>query len=387
MSIKKGAFCAKKCIIKKNLSINNFSLYNLDKYYGRTGKATGERWRYVTDNYRKTETEGNRYIGERTVLYAGGTAIGVKSEGRSHYLGNDVQGSTKTITDDEGYVENEYTYDAFGAVISGTFTDGVEFAYCGKIYDPVTGNLNYGFRDYAPAVARFTTVDPARDGSNWFAYCNGDAVNYTDLWGLTSSDSKINGSLSEIQDALNQSYFNDPDTRPQNPYYQNSAELQPLNKVTKKWENGKWIKDETNSFRLNACNFMSYLFIVQDFTDYNFSLSEIATITAYSQMTTNPTNSSEKCMLDDYNVRNPDVIMNKAFEMTGHPELTATVGYDIGDLPCRTYTNIKVLTELNNEHRVVGDFEGNVIFNPWKDGIIKNKKETVLIYIHGVIQE
>ena len=82
MSIKKGAFCAKKCIIKKNLSINNFSLYNLDKYYGRTGKATGERWRYVTDNYRKTETEGNRYIGERTVLYAGGTAVGVKSEGQ-----------------------------------------------------------------------------------------------------------------------------------------------------------------------------------------------------------------------------------------------------------------------------------------------------------------
>ena len=197
MSIKKGAFCAKKCIIKKNLSINNFSLYNLDKYYGRTGKATGERWRYVTDNYRKTETEGNRYIGERTVLYAGGTAVGVKSGGRSHYIGSDVQGSVKNTTSDEGYVENEYSYDIFGTVISGSFTNGVDFAYCGKIYDPVTGNLNYGFRDYSPSISRFTTVDPVRDGTNWFAYCAGDSVNYVDLWGLTASESTINGSLGD----------------------------------------------------------------------------------------------------------------------------------------------------------------------------------------------
>ena len=31
---------------------------------------------------------------------------------------------------------------------------------------------------------RFTTVDPIRDGSNWFAYVNNDPVNYVDLWGL-----------------------------------------------------------------------------------------------------------------------------------------------------------------------------------------------------------
>ena len=31
---------------------------------------------------------------------------------------------------------------------------------------------------------RFTTVDPIRDGANWFAYVNNDPVNYVDLWGL-----------------------------------------------------------------------------------------------------------------------------------------------------------------------------------------------------------
>jgi hypothetical protein len=43
---------------------------------------------------------------------------------------------------------------------------------------------NYGYRDYQPEVARFTTIDPIRDGANWFAYVNNDPVNYIDLWGL-----------------------------------------------------------------------------------------------------------------------------------------------------------------------------------------------------------
>ncbi len=35
-----------------------------------------------------------------------------------------------------------------------------------------------------PQTARFTTIDPIRDGSNWFAYCNNEPVNFQDLWGL-----------------------------------------------------------------------------------------------------------------------------------------------------------------------------------------------------------
>ncbi len=39
---------------------------------------------------------------------------------------------------------------------------------------------NYGYRDYKTQLARFTTVDPIRDGTNWLVYCNGDAVNFVD---------------------------------------------------------------------------------------------------------------------------------------------------------------------------------------------------------------
>ena len=43
---------------------------------------------------------------------------------------------------------------------------------------------DYGFRDYSPVSARFTTIDPIRDGSNWFSYVVNDPVNYVDLFGL-----------------------------------------------------------------------------------------------------------------------------------------------------------------------------------------------------------
>jgi RHS repeat-associated protein len=89
-------------------------------------------------------------------------------------------------------VEERYEYDAFGTPYQGDFSSGLNPGYTGKPYDPATGLYNYGYRDYQPAVARFTTVDPIRDGSNWFAYVNNDPVNWVDLWGLNASDRNNN---------------------------------------------------------------------------------------------------------------------------------------------------------------------------------------------------
>jgi RHS repeat-associated protein len=89
------------------------------------------------------------------------------------HLGKDILGSVRE--------SNEY--DAFGKPYQGDFSNGVGLGYTGKPYDPTTGLYNYGYRDYQPEAARFTTVDPVRDGNNWFAYVNNDPVNYVDLWG------------------------------------------------------------------------------------------------------------------------------------------------------------------------------------------------------------
>jgi RHS repeat-associated protein len=77
-----------------------------------------------------------------------------------------------------------YDYDAFGTPVRGSFSGGLTIGYAGKQFDRITGMYNYGYRDYAPSEARFTTIDPIRDGTNWFSYVHNDPVNYVDLWGL-----------------------------------------------------------------------------------------------------------------------------------------------------------------------------------------------------------
>jgi RHS repeat-associated protein len=129
-------------------------------------------------------------VGINATLYAKGEPVAVNRlntetyTGGTAYLGKDVLGSVRGISNEYGQLEERYEYDAFGKPYKGDFGNGVGLGYTGKPYDTVTGLYNYGYRDYAPEAARFTTVDPARDGSNWFAYVNNDPVNYVDLWGL-----------------------------------------------------------------------------------------------------------------------------------------------------------------------------------------------------------
>ena len=80
------------------------------------------------------------------------------------------------------------SYDIFGSPYQklGSFLadDSLDFGYLGKPYNADTELYDYGFRDYSPNIARFTSVDPIRDGRNWFSYVVNDPVNYVDLWGL-----------------------------------------------------------------------------------------------------------------------------------------------------------------------------------------------------------
>lgn len=55
-------------------------------------------------------------------------------------------------------------YDIFGSSYqkSDSFfvDDSLDFGYLGKPYNGDTELYDYGFRDYFPNIARFTTVDP-----------------------------------------------------------------------------------------------------------------------------------------------------------------------------------------------------------------------------------
>jgi RHS repeat-associated protein len=111
-------------------------------------------------------------------------ATSSSTRGGAAYLGKDILGSIRSVSNSQAGLEDRYEYDAFGKPYKGDLENGMSLGYTGKPYDTATGMYNYGYRDYKPENARFTTLDPVRDGANWFAYVNNDPVNWVDIDGL-----------------------------------------------------------------------------------------------------------------------------------------------------------------------------------------------------------
>ncbi len=166
------------------------------------GTEIGTRYRYIDDNPLVPIPEsGNSTNGSASangaktlsrpnseyVLYSYGEPVAMSANGNASYFGTDILGSVRSVIDKYGAVQADYSYDAFGSPYLGNLENDIGFGYCGKVYDIGTGLYDYGFRDYSPVSARFTTVDPIRDGSNWFSYVVNDPVNYVDYLGLENS--------------------------------------------------------------------------------------------------------------------------------------------------------------------------------------------------------
>ncbi len=165
--------------------------------WGTTGKPTGDRYRYLSDEesndgkryfYIDDGSYGNsksRYYGNVEELYINGIAAAkADSEYGIEYFSTDLLGSVRYSTDNYGSVKSTATYDAFGSIITGSLSTANSYGYLGKTFDPTSKLYNYGYRDYNPSISRFTTLDPIRDGPNWFSYCNADPVNFVDPDGL-----------------------------------------------------------------------------------------------------------------------------------------------------------------------------------------------------------
>ena len=98
----------------------------------------------------------------------------------------DQLGSTRLLTGADGTVTDEYSYDAYGAVLSHNRRTGSinqPYQYVGRLgyythwQEPNFGLLQLGVRFYDSEVGRFLQKDPARDGDNLYAYSY-NAPNY-----------------------------------------------------------------------------------------------------------------------------------------------------------------------------------------------------------------
>ncbi len=86
---------------------------------------------------------------------------------------------------------DKYSYDEWGNVTpdASNITTDNPYQYVGRYgyythyQEPGFGLLQLGVRYYDPSIGRFTQLDPAKDGINWYAYADGNPMGYVDDWG------------------------------------------------------------------------------------------------------------------------------------------------------------------------------------------------------------
>ena len=107
----------------------------------------------------------------------------------------DHEGTTEAVTDSAGAVVWDASYGGYGDILRSNGTLDFTPSYTGKELDSDSGLYYFNARWYDPELGRFITEDPARDGENWFAYCNENPLRYTDPTGLDQQYWNLNGKL------------------------------------------------------------------------------------------------------------------------------------------------------------------------------------------------
>ena len=114
--------------------------------------------------------------------------VSITKEGVTYYLAYDQVGSLRIIADASGNVVKRIDYDAFGNIVNDsnpTFT--VPFGFANGLHDRDTGLIRFGFRDFDPAIGRWTAKDPIffeAGDTDLYGYCFNEPVNSVDLEGL-----------------------------------------------------------------------------------------------------------------------------------------------------------------------------------------------------------
>ncbi|MBI4758326.1 MAG: hypothetical protein HY783_04925 [Chloroflexi bacterium] len=162
--------------------------YDLDAANKRaTKKVNGmvqRKWLYGSGLLPVAELDGNNTL--VSVFNGGGY---MAKNGTNYRILRDHLGSVRLVVDaGTGAVAQRMSYDQHGNVTEDTNPGFQPFGYAGGLYDPDTGLVRFGARDYDPTVGRWTCRDPVglEGGPNVYAYCHDDSINYRDRSGLDS---------------------------------------------------------------------------------------------------------------------------------------------------------------------------------------------------------
>jgi RHS repeat-associated protein len=161
--------------------------YAIDAAGRRTGKKVGgallKGWLYDGAAI-VAELDGAGNVVSR--FFPGGMIKG----GATYRILRDHLGSPRLVVDTAtGAVAQRMDFDEFGRVLQDTNPGFTPFGFAGGHYDPDTGLVRFGARDYMADVGRWTAKDPIRfqgGDTNLYGYVFNDPVNLADPSGLKS---------------------------------------------------------------------------------------------------------------------------------------------------------------------------------------------------------
>ena len=146
--------------------------------------GNGDTITYVTDPHgdlskvlqRTKNGKNTRYV------YGVGLLYEVDGGGNATYYHFDQVGNTAALTNEGQGVIARYRYSPYGIETHREGTHDTPFRFGGfyGIQTDANGLIHMRARYYHPLIRRFINADPARAGWNWYAYANGNPVNFID---------------------------------------------------------------------------------------------------------------------------------------------------------------------------------------------------------------
>ncbi|MBN2383247.1 hypothetical protein JXQ70_10225 [bacterium] len=134
-----------------------------------------------------------------------GPGFMIKSGTVYRLIRDHLGGIRQVVNKDTGDIVQRIDYDEFGNIILDTNPGFQPLGFACGLYDPDTGLVRFGFRDYEPITGRWTSKDPIifyGKTTNLFGYVMNDPINLIDKYGLLQVSSFIEKNFPTVVDRI-----------------------------------------------------------------------------------------------------------------------------------------------------------------------------------------